>query len=190
MGDGAQVGGPCYDLGSHANLINSSTSRQTGLISGNLKRGHCDPHLSVRARHSTEAHTHTHTNRLTHRHSHAQKHTNISGTVKAIKIFLQMSSPWHGEGLCLHANQTHPPSPQIVSLLSIHYFKHPMTTSFNLKERGILKTISDPPPTSGILNHPPNNPPPPAPQATSLFSQPLLCQFSILGEEGIDWYCP
>lgn len=68
-----------------------------------------------------------------------------------------MSSPWHGEGLCLHANQTPPTSsPQFVSLLSIHYFKHPMTTSFNLKERGILKTTSDPPPTPGILNHPPN----------------------------------
>lgn len=58
-------------------------------------------------------------------------------------------------------------SPQFVSLLSIHYFKHPMTTSFNLKERGILKTTSDPPPTPGILNHPPNTHPP---KATSLFS--------------------
>lgn len=88
-----------------------------------------------------------------------------------------MSSPWHGEGLCLHANQTPPPhppssSPQFVSLLSIHYFKHPMTTSFNLKERGILKTTSDPPPTPGILNHPPNTHPPPRQRLPSLSTSP------------------
>lgn len=43
-----------------------------------------------------------------------------------------------------------------------------MTTSFNLKERGILKTTSDPPPTPGILNHPPNTHPPKAKSLSSL----------------------
>lgn len=93
----------------------------------------------------------THTNRLTHTHRKCQWHR------QSCKDFPSDVFPlaWRGTLPARHPN-TPSSSAQFVSLLSIHYFKRPMTTSFNLKERGILKTTSDPPPTPGILNHPPN----------------------------------
>lgn len=61
----------CHDLGSHANLINSSTSRQPGLISGNLKRRLCDPtslhEPDIWLRHTFIVYT----------HNHARIHTDI-----------------------------------------------------------------------------------------------------------------
>lgn len=87
---GAQVWGPRHDLGSHANLINSSTSRQPGLISSNLKRGLCDP-PSLHEPEIQREHTNTHMLKDTliskYSHTNTQKIYTSQGHCQGCKDF-------------------------------------------------------------------------------------------------------